>query len=113
SLAIGDREQRREDDGAQTRHREAFDLFQLFVGQERLLEAELAAMHRRLFEQVLLGADGRFGRGDHLLANRIDWRIGDLREELFEIVEEQRRAIREHGERSVRTHLAYRLLPIY
>ena len=69
-------------------------------------------MKRRLFEQILLGADGGLGRHHHLLANRIDRRIGHLREQLLEVVEEQRRLVREHRERSIGTHRADRLLPV-
>ena len=46
---------------------------------------------RRLFENVALGADVAGQRHHHLFADRIDRRVGDLREQLLEIIEQQLR----------------------
>ena len=46
----------------------------------------------------------------HVLAHRVDGRVGDLREQLLEVGEERRRAVGEHGERGVGAHRAVRLL---
>ena len=57
-------------------------------------------------EQVGLGADERHQRHDHLLADRIDRRVGHLREELAEVVVEGLRAIRQDGQRRIVAHRA-------
>ena len=79
---------------------------QLAFGQERRVRDDEMAMLRRLGEQVASPPhDGR--QGHHkLLANRIDRRICDLREELFKIRVEQSRLQREHRERRVIAHRA-------
>ena len=69
-------------------------------------------MTRRFLEQIVLGANRRFGRGHQLLANRIDRRIRHLREQLLEVVVERLRFVRQHGERRVGAHRADRLLPV-
>ncbi len=76
-------------------------------------DPQLPAMERRLLEQVLLRADGGLGRGHHLFANRIDRRIGDLREKLLEIIEQRLRPVREHRQRRVGAHRAHRLLRVH
>ena len=65
----------------------------------------------RLGEQVALAADGGRQRHDDVLADRVDRRVGDLREELLEVVEQRRPAVGEHGERVVVAHRADRLGP--
>ena len=44
-----------------------------------------------------------------LLADAVDRRVGDLREELLEVVVEQPRLVRQHGERRVVAHRAHGL----
>ena len=111
-LALGDRIQRRERDRAQARRVQPLDFFQLHVGQHRAPEFELAAVLGRFLEQVLLRADRGDRGGDHLFADRIDRRIGHLGEELFEVVEQQRRFVRQHRQRRVGAHRAHRLLSV-
>jgi hypothetical protein len=65
------------------------DLGKLVVGDHRMRDDDLAARGRAGREQVLLGADSAGERGHHLLADRIQWRVGDLREQLGEVVVEQ------------------------
>ena len=48
-------------------------------------------------------------RGDELLADAVDRRVGDLGEELLEVVVEQARPVREHGQRGVVAHRAHGL----
>ena len=67
---------------------------------------EAAAVGRLRLEQVALRAEARLRRGDDLLADAIDRRIRDLREELLEVVVEQLRLVREHRERRVVAHRA-------
>jgi hypothetical protein len=57
-------------------------------------------------EQVRLGANERDQRHHQLFADGVDRRIGDLREELPEVVEERFAAVREHGQRGIVAHRA-------
>ena len=57
-------------------------------------------------EQVRPWADHRHQRHHQLLADRIDRRVGDLREILLEVVVEQLRLVREGGDRRVGAHRA-------
>ncbi|CPO01337.1 Uncharacterised protein [Bordetella pertussis] len=57
-------------------------------------------------EQVGLGADERDQRHDHLLADRVDRRVGHLREQLAEVVVERLGAVRQHGQRGIVAHRA-------
>ena len=57
-----------------------------------------------LVENVALGANVADERHDEFFADGVDGRIGDLREELLEVVEERLRAIGETGERGVGAH---------
>ncbi len=85
------------------------DLLQVGVRQNRLLHLDAAAGFRRLLHQVGLRSDVRHQRHDELLADRIDRRIRHLREELLEILEEQLRPVRQHGERRIGAHRRHRL----
>ena len=67
------------------------------------------ALLGRFVEQVAFGADRRDQRRDDFLANRIQRRVRDLREQLLEVVVKQLRPIREHGQRRVVAHRADRL----
>ena len=55
------------------------------------------------------GPDRAGQRGHHLLADRVQRRVGDLREQLGEVVEEQPRPLRQRGQRGVGAHRAERL----
>ena len=57
-------------------------------------------------EQIAFGANRRFGGGDDFFADTIDRRIGDLREKLFEIVEQRLRLVRQNRQRRIRAHRA-------
>ncbi len=94
------------------RRAEVLDLRQLGVGDDRPLEPQQSALAGRLLQQIALRPDRGDHRGDNLLADRIERRIRDLGEELLEIVVEQLRPIREHGQRRVVAHRADRLLPV-
>ena len=54
-------------------------------------------------EQVALGAEPEAQRGDDLFADRVERRVRHLRELLREVVEEQPRALAEHGDRACRS----------
>ncbi len=85
------------------------DLGQLVVVDDRERQHELAARRRPRLEQVVLGADGGAERRDQLLADGVERRVGDLREELLEVVEQQPRPVGQHRDRRVGAHRADRL----
>ena len=85
------------------------DLGQVVVGDHRERQHHLAAGRRRRLEQVGLRADGAGERGDELLADRVQRRVGDLREQLAEVVEQQPRLVAERRDRGVGAHRADRL----
>ncbi len=66
----------------------------------------------RLLEDVAVVADVGHEGHDELLADRVDRRVRDLREELVEVVEERARLFRAAGERGVVAHRAGRLLAV-
>ena len=84
-------------------------LGQFVVAQDRLRQHDLAARLRRRVEQVALRADGALQAGHHLFADGVQRRVGDLGEQLLEVVEQHPRPRREHGDRGVGAHRAQRL----
>jgi len=64
---------------------------------------------RRLIEQVALVAEARREAHHDFLAQRVDRRVGDLREQLLEIGEQRRRLIGEHRQCDVVAHRPHRL----
>ncbi len=64
------------------------ELRQVVVVQDRLRERNLLAGVRIRVQQVTLGADGRAEAGDNLFTDRVERRVGDLSEELREVVEQ-------------------------
>ena len=87
------------------------DLAQLVAVDDREGQHHLAARRRARLEEVAFRAGGGLQRGDQLLADRVQRRVGDLREQLGEVVEEQPGAVREHGDRGVGAHRPDRLGP--
>ena len=79
------------------------------LSMHRERQDDLAGVRRRGVEEVALGADASSERGDELLADGVERRVGHLREELGEVVEDEPRALGEHGERGVGAHRAERL----
>ena len=69
-------------------------------------QQDLAARAGLGLEQVGLGADGGRQRGDQLLADGVERRVGHLGEELGEVVVEEAGAVREHGDGGVGAHRA-------
>ena len=86
---------------------DAADLLEVLVGEDRLahFEALLLGVAGRI-EQVGARPDERHEAHDELLADRVDRRIGDLREILLEIAVEQLRAIGQRRDRRVGAHRA-------
>ena len=75
------------------------------MAQDRLLNLD---SYRRVqveaVEQVGLRSDEGDERHDHVLADRVDRRIGNLREELAEILVERLVLLGEHRKRRVVAH---------
>ena len=88
---------------------QGLDARQLAIGEHRPHELELAAMLRRLREQILLRAHGGPQRGHQLFTDGVEGRIGHLREELLEVVEKQLGPVGKDRERCVVAHGAHRL----
>ncbi len=86
------------------------ELLQVVVGEHRVGHLEPLCLCRPLLEKVPSGAEGGHQRHHRLLANGVDRRVGDLREQLFEVVEEGQRPVAEHGERRVIAHRSDSLL---
>jgi hypothetical protein len=85
------------------------DLGEITGTDHRVRQHDLAAGHRARVEQVVLRAGrGRKG-GDEFLPDRVQWRVGDLREQLREVVEEQPGPVGEGRHRRVVAHRAERL----
>ena len=105
----GGAEQQRERPDLQTGQRQAPDLGELFVREHRRLELDATAVGRSRLEQVAHGAEPDVRRGDDLLADAVDGRVRDLREELLEVVVEQARTLRQHRERRVVAHRSHGL----
>ena len=69
---------------------------QLFVGENRVRQAQSAGVLFGGFQQVLLGADEALQRHNDLFANRVDRWVGDLRKELLEVVVQHSRLVAEY-----------------
>ena len=78
------------------------DLAQLALRQDRRAEHHLARVLGRGLEDVALRPDLRLQRHHDRLAQRIDRRVGDLRELLAEVVVERAHLVREHRHRACR-----------
>ena len=78
---------------------DAAQLGHFLVAEDRVLDLDLAARVGPRIEQVAFRADGRGHRRDQLLADRVERRVGDLREQLLEVVEQQPRLGRQHRQR--------------
>jgi len=85
---------------------------ELLVIDHGVVDRDLAAGFRPGLEQVPLGPDRRRHGRDHLLADRVERRVRDLRKRLLEIVVQQVRPIRQHGQRRVGAHGTDRLLAV-
>ena len=83
---------------------EPLELGELVVVDDRHVQGDLAgALGLRVQEVPLPPGPGQDGR-HQLLADRVQGRVGDLGEELLEVVEQGLRAVGEDGQRGVRPH---------
>ena len=93
--------------------RQMAQLRHVLVVDDRVLDLDLPARLRLGLEQVALGPDRRAHVGHQLLADRVERRVRHLREQLLEVVVEQPRLVRQHGQRRVGAHRADRLLAVH
>ena len=100
-------EEGRDGDGLELAVGDVTELGEFLVGEDRRLELNQVAAGRVRVEQVALRADRGDGGGDDFFADTVDRRVGHLREELLEVVVEELRLIRQHGERDVGAHRAH------
>ena len=85
---------------------------ELRLGQDRMGQVDLSATARLGIQQVSLWTHRGAHGGDELLANGIQRRVGDLGEQLLEVVVEGSVHVRENRDRSVRSHGADRPLAV-
>ncbi len=90
---------------------DADDLGEVVVVDDGERQDELAARRRAGIEQVVLGPDGGAEGRHQLLAYGVERRVRDLREQLREVVEQQARPFRQHGDGRVGAHRPDRLGP--
>ena len=96
--------------GAPARRRvDVHDLREFVVVDHRERQRDLPRVLGARAEQVAFGPERGAERGDHGFTDRVERRVRDLRELLREVVEEQARALRQHGDRGVGSHGAERL----
>ena len=82
---------------------------ELLVGEDGMGHAQPVRMLLGRLQQVRLGPDVALQRHDHFFADRVDGRVGDLREALLEVVVEHAGLVGEHRERRVVAHRAQRI----
>ena len=89
------------------------DLLHRLAREDGLLRLEA---HRRIClvdaEQIGPRTDECHEAHHELLADRVDWRVGDLREQLLEVAVEDLWPVREHRERGVVAHRTHRFLAV-
>ncbi len=88
---------------------DAHQLRQFGIAQDGVRKHDLPTRLGVRVEQVTLGADGACQAGHHLFANRVQGRVGDLGEQLLEVVVEHPRPLRQHGNGGVGAHRTERL----
>ena len=86
------------------------ELGQLLVGEDGPGHDDLVAAVRLGRQQVALRADGARQRRHQLLADGVEGRVGDLGEQLLEVVVQQPGPLGQHGDRRVGPHRADRLV---
>ena len=80
---------------------DVLDLREFVIVDDREIENDLLCVLRGRRQQVALRAKPKLHRRDNLLADGVERRVGDLRELLGEVVEEQPRTLRENRNRRV------------
>ena len=90
--------------------RDVPELLEVVVGEHGVWHLEPLRLRGTLFEEVSAGTQRGHQRHHRLLANGIDRRVGHLREELLEVVEQRQRPLAQHGKRRVVAHRSDRFL---
>ena len=90
-------------------HVHVFDLEQVGAGQDGVVHLEHLAVLGLVLQQVAVCANIHAGGSDHLFADGIDGRVGDLRKALLEVIEQRRMLVAQHSKRGVGAHSAGRL----
>jgi len=87
-------------------------LFELLVGEQRVIQFDHAGAMGTRLQQVGLGTQQGGRRGDQLFADRVDGRVGYLGKQLLEIVVEQLRLAGKRRQRCIGAHGAQRLYAV-
>ena len=111
-LAVGDGEGRVERGSGETGQAKLADRGEVVVEQDRRGEMDQLRGLGRLFEQRVAPSQPGVERHHVALANRVDRRVGHLRELLLEVGVEQPRRVGQHRERRVVAHRADRLFAV-
>ena len=91
--------------------RDRADLLQILIGEDRLAHFEaLGVRHAFMIEQIRPRPDDGDKAHHQFFADRVDRRVGDLREVLLEIGEQRFRLVRQRRNRRVVAHGADRFL---
>ena len=85
------------------------DLHQIRARQNGIVDLKNGAVFGTLLQKIAVGADVNGRVRDDFLANRVDRRVRDLREELFKIGKQRLVLFRQDGKRDIRAHRARRL----
>ena len=99
----------RDDSDLEAGYIHLFELEHTGGGQNRVDDLYHAAVFGLFFEQIAVLANVNGGGCDDLLANGVDRRIGDLRENLLEVIKQRLRLLGEHSRRLVAAHRGDRL----
>ena len=91
---------------------EVAQLVEVFIQEHGMLQLQLGAVKMRFVKKVALAADEAHERHDQMFPVGVDGWIGDLGEELLEIVVEKLRAVRQHGKGGVVPHGKYGFLGV-
>ncbi len=110
--AFGGGEQGAQRCAGERRILQAPDHGEVLIVQHRAGQAQQMGVGWPLLQQMAAPAQHERQRHDQLLAQRIDRRVGDLGEALFEIVVQRARAVGEHCRRRIVAHRADRLLTV-
>ena len=102
--AVGDGIQDGNGHGPEARHVHIADAGQLGIGEQRRRNTDALAALGAGLQQVGFRAYGRGDLGDQFLANAVQGRIGDLGEQLLEIIVQQARPVGQHGQGRIRPH---------
>src|ERR1035441_7266876 len=89
--------------GQQVAGRDTAQFLEVAIGEYGMRQLERVAVFGCFLKDVALGTDVADERHHEFFTNRINGRVGDLGEELLEVVEERLRTVRETSQRHVGT----------